>query len=76
MRRRGTSAHGVESGVGEVKAAEDFTDDDADDAVDSPMVVRQATDADWEKLDKGMLRRLPVDVIAAIAGTNGGERDD
>ena len=70
----GTSAHGVVSGVGEVKAAEDFTDDDAEDAVDPPMVVRRATDADWEKLDKGTLRRLPVDVIeAAIAATNGVE---
>jgi hypothetical protein len=68
--RRGTSAHGVESGVGEVK---DFTDDD-EDAVDPPMVVRRATDADREKLDKGTLRRLPVDVIeAAIAATNGVE---
>jgi hypothetical protein len=74
LSRRGTSAHGGESGVGEVKTAEDFTDDE--DAVDPPMVVRQATDADREKFDKGTLKRLPVDVIAAIAGTNGGERHD
>jgi len=62
--------------VGEIKTAEDVTDDDDEDAVDPPMVVRRATDADWEKLDKGTLRRLPVDVIAAIAGTNGGEQRD
>ena len=75
--RRGTSAHGVESGVGEVK---DFTDDDDEDAGDPPMVVRQATDADREKLNKAKLRRLPVDVIANVVASfatpNGGGGDD
>jgi len=61
----GTSPHGVASGVGEVKTAEDFMDDDDEDAGDPPLVVRQATEADWEKLDKGTLRRLPVDVLEA-----------
>jgi hypothetical protein len=54
---------------------EPFTDDEEEKAGEI-VVRRQATAADWEKLDKGTLRRLPVDVIAAIAGTNGGERRD
>ena len=53
-----------------------LTDDDDEDADDPPMVVRQATNDDWAKFDRAMARKLPHDVIAAIAGMNGGGSND
>jgi hypothetical protein len=53
---------------------------DDEHAGDPPMVVRQATAADWENYDKATLRRLPVDVIADVVASfgtpNGGESHD
>jgi len=53
-----------------------FAEEDEGEGTADSLVIRRATVADWAAFEQAKRRRLPVDVLAAIAGTNGGVSND